>query len=434
MKPRFKSIAALFLAFLLVLTACGGGGDTGKTSDSQGGEQGGNDQVEIHFFHRWPNEPKKTYFDQAAEAFMKDHPNVKIKVESVLNDSYKEKIGVLVSSNDIPDIFTSWSDSFALNLVRSEKVRELDDLYQEDTEWASNIMESQKKGFTFDGKCYGVPLTVDGRAFFYNKDVFEKEGLQEPKTYDEFIQLLDKLKAAGFEQPLVCGLTDPWAISHYMGPIFDRLVPADVREKDYNIKTGEFTDPGYVEGLKMFKQLTTYMGDISNSVDHEATRNMFMNGEVPVIFLQLAEIRYLEKVENPINYGYFNFPEVTGGKGDQHTLEGAPEGFMLSKDAPKEAIEFLKFLTSSEAAANFTKETGELTAIEGGVNKDTASEAAIEAYELIKSADMISPWFDNAVDIKIGDIFMRGGQSLAIDQTTPEEIMKNVQEEAAKLR
>lgn len=434
MKTRFKSIAALLLAFLLVLTACGGGGDTGKTSDSQGGDQGGKDQVEIYFFHRWPNEPKKTYFDTMAKEFMEKNPNVKIRIESVINDSYKEKIGVLVSSNDIPDLFVSWSDSFANNLVNSGKVRELDDLYSEDTEWAGNIMESQKKGFTFDDKCYGVPLTVDGKSFFYNKDIFAKEGLQVPTTYDELIQVLKKLKDAGYEQPLVCGLTEPWVISHYMGPIFDRMVPKEVREKDYNVKTGEFTDPGYVEGLKMFKELTTYMGEISNSIDHETSRNMFMNGESPIVFLQLAEIRYLEKGDNPVNYGYFNFPEVKGGKGDQHTLEGAPEGYMLSKDAPKEAIEFLKFLTSPEQAAKFTKDSGELTAIEGGVTEETASGASREAYELIKSAESITPWFDNAVDIKIGDIFMRGGQSLAIDQTTPEEIMKNVQEEAAKLR
>lgn len=433
MKIRFTSMVAIFLALMLTLTACGGGGDKESTGSKEADNKSG-EQTEIYFFHRWPNEPKKTYFDDMAKAFMEEHPNVKIRIESVINDSYKEKIGVLVSSNDIPDIFVSWSDSFAQNLVKSEKVRALDDLYMENTEWASKIMESQKKGFTFDDKCYGVPLTVDGKAFFYNKDIFEKEGLKAPESYDQLIEVLNKLKAAGYEQPLVCGLTEPWVISHYLGPIFDRLVPRDVREKDYNIKTGEFTDPGYIDGLKMFKELTSYMGTISNSIDHETSRNMFMNGESPVVFLQLAEIRYLEQGDKPVNFGYFNFPAVKGGKGDQNTLEGAPEGFMLSKDAPKEAIEFLWFLTSSDAAAKFTKDTGELTAIEGGVTEETASAFSRKAYELIKSAESITPWFDNAMDIKVGDIFMRGGQSLAIDQITPEEIMKNVQSEAAKLR
>ena len=107
---------------------------------------------------------------------------------------------------------------------------------------------------------------------------------------------------------------------------------------------------------------------------------------------------------------------------------------MLSKDAPKEAIEFLQFLTSSEAAGKFTKDTGELTAIEGGVTEKTASKASCEAYNVIKSAESITPWFDNAVDINVGDVFMRGGQSLAIDQTTPEQIMKDVQAAVAKLK
>lgn len=431
MKAKKKIFVALLFLLTLVFAACGKKANT-DSKEADAGKTG--KEVEVYFFHRWPNEPKKTYFDEMAKKFSEKHPNVKIRIERVINDSYKEKIGVLVSSNDIPDIFVSWSDSFAKNLVKSGKVRELDDLYKENTEWSSNIMESQKKGFTFDGKCYGVPLTIDGKAFFYNKDIFQKLGLEAPKNYDELISVLDKLKDTGYKEPLVCGLTEPWVVSHYLGPIFDRVVPKEVREKDYNTDTAEFTDPGYVEGLNIFKKLTTYMGEVSSSIDHETSRNMFMSGKSPIVYLQLAEIRYLEQVDKPINFGYFNFPAVKDGKGEQNTLEGAPEGFMLSKDAPKEAIEFLQFLTSSEAAGKFTKDTGELTAIEGGVTEKTASKASCEAYNVIKSAESITPWFDNAVDINVGDVFMRGGQSLAIDQTTPEQIMKDVQAAAAKLK
>ena len=64
--------------------------------------------------------------------FEKQNPNIKIEMDSVVNDAYKEKIRVLISSNDVPDVFLSWSDSFAYNLVKSGKVKSLNDMLAKD--------------------------------------------------------------------------------------------------------------------------------------------------------------------------------------------------------------------------------------------------------------------------------------------------------------
>ena len=58
----------------------------------------------------------------------------------------------------------------------------------------------------------------------------------------------------------------------------------------------------------------------------------------------------------------------------------------------------------------------------------------MEAYEIVLNASATAPWFDNAVNINIADIFMRGGQSLATGGITPEEIMEEVQAEASRLK
>jgi raffinose/stachyose/melibiose transport system substrate-binding protein len=309
----------------------------------------------------------------------------------------------------------------------------LNDVISEDQDWSSKIIESQYSGFTFDDVTYGIPFTVDGKAFFYNKAIFKEHNIDVPNTYDEFIKVLDKLQDAGYKEPLVEGLTNTWAISHYLGTIFQRVVEPSVLEKDYNQNTGEFTDAGYINGLEMFQELTTYMGDVSTAIDHEAARNMFGNGEVPVLYMQFAEIKMVEEIGD-VEIGFFDFPEVTDGKGNQTSLTGAPEGWMLSKTAPKEAVDFLKFLTSEETAFDFTKTDGQLNAIEGAVTTDNVNGNSLEAYELITNATSTAPWFDNAVNINIADIFMRGGQELATGQTTPEKILEAVQKEAEKLK
>ncbi|MGX6444033.1 ABC transporter substrate-binding protein [Neobacillus sp. K501] len=421
-----RLIAIVMTILLLALTACSSSGGSEKSSSSNG------DVVEINFFHRWPNEPRKSFYDQKIKEFMDAHPNVKINVDSVLNDSYKEKIRVLVSNDDLPDIFSSWSDSFALNLVSSDRIMPLDDLLAEDKEWSEKFIESQFSGFTFDDVTYGVPFTVDGKAFFYNKEIFKKHNIEIPKTYKEFIAVLDKLKDEGYETPLVEGLTNGWAISHYLGTIFQRVVDPAVTAKDYNEKTGEFTDAGYIKGLEVFKELTKYMGEVSTAIDHEAARNMFASGEAPIVYMQFAEVKMVED-QKKVEFGFFDFPEIEGGKGDAGALTGAPEGWMLSKNAPKEAVEFLKFLTSEETAYDFTKTDGQLNAVKGAVDEENTSPARLEAYQIVTEASATTPWFDNAVNITIADIFMRGGQSLANGQMTPKEVMEEVQAEAKRL-
>lgn len=423
-----KLILSAFSAALL-LVGCG----NNESDDNEAGNSDG-DVVEINFSHRWPQDPRNSFFAEKAAEFeeLKDG-KVKINVDSVLNDSYKEQIRVLVSNDNLPDIFCSWSGSFASNLVSSGRIKNLDDVMAEDTEWSDKIMESQLIDFTVDDSVYGIPLTIDGKGFFYNTAIFEENGIEEPETYSEFIDVLDQLQAAGYEEPIMEGLTDAWAISHYMGTYFDRLVPEDVRLADYRPaegEAGEFTDPGYVEGLKLFGELTDYMGETANGIDHEAARNMFINSEVPVIYLQFGEMHYLEDTD--VEYSYFNFPEIEGAAGNQDTLTGAPEGFMVSDNAPEEAVEFLKFLTSEEVAADFLADAGQLVAIEGSVTEENASEQDIGAYEMIQGA-VPTAWLDNDVDINIADVIMRGGQTLALGQNTPEEIMEEVQQKAATL-
>jgi len=428
---KILSLLTLLVLVTLFLTACSS--DKGATTPTSANVNNNEDMVEIDFFHRWPNEPRKSFYDQKIAEFEEANPNVKINVDSVLNDSYKEKIRVLVSNDGLPDIFSSWSHSFAENLVSSDRVLSLNEIIKEDTDWSSNIMETQFEGFTFDDTTYGVPFTVDGKAFFYNKSIFEENNIQVPKTYEDMIDTLDSLQKAGYETPLVEGLTNTWAISHYLGTIFQRIVDPEILVQDYNTSTSKFTDEGYIKGLEIFQELTSYMGEVSTAIDHEAARNMFAAGEVPILYMQFAEVKLVQDIGD-VDIGFFNFPSIDGGKGDQTALTGAPEGWMLSKSAPPEAVEFLKFITSPETAMEFTKADGQLNAIKGGITKENANSTSLEAYDILLDSSSTAVWFDNAVDINVADIFMRGGQSLATKQITPAEIVKEVQQAVQKLQ
>ena len=394
------------------------------------------DKVTVNFFHRWPNEPKNSYINSLIDEFEAANPDIDIVADCVLNDSYKEKIRVLVSTDALPDVFFSWSGVFGENLTRSGRVLALDDVMARDSEWSSQIVEGQWAPFNYNGKQYGVPWSMDGKAFFYNVDVFNELGIEIPTTLNELYAVCEKLKENGYDEPISAGFSAPWAVSHYLGTICQRVVDPEVLAKDYT-GGGDFSDPAYIEALNIFKKLGEYMTSDPCSVDHEFARNAFIMGVSPMCYMQLAEMKYMRDDEE-LNYAFFNFPAVEDGKGDPGQLTGAPEGMMISATAKPEvqeaAIKFMEFVISKEGGHRMIAECGEISCVKGAWDETNCDEKQLEAINLILAATEPAVWQDCATEATIANAFMNGGQLLLTGDMTAEDVMASVQTAAAALK
>ena len=389
------------------------------------------DKVTVNFFHRWPNEPKNSYINSLIDEFEAANPDIDIVADCVLNDSYKEKIRVLVSTDALPDVFFSWSGVFGENLTRSGRVLALDDVMARDSEWSSQIVEGQWAPFN-----YGAPWSMDGKAFFYNVDVFNELGIEIPTTLNELYAVCEKLKENGYDEPISAGFSAPWAVSHYLGTICQRVVDPEVLAKDYT-GGGDFSDPAYIEALNIFKKLGEYMTSDPCSVDHEFARNAFIMGVSPMCYMQLAEMKYMRDDEE-LNYAFFNFPAVEDGKGDPGQLTGAPEGMMISATAKPEvqeaAIKFMEFVISKEGGHRMIAECGEISCVKGAWDETNCDEKQLEAINLILAATEPAVWQDCATEATIANAFMNGGQLLLTGDMTAEDVMASVQTAAAALK
>lgn len=394
------------------------------------------DKVTVNFFHRWPNEPKNSYINSLIDEFEAANPDIDIVSDCVLNDSYKEKIRVLVSTDALPDVFFSWSGVFGENLTRSGRVLALDDVMARDSEWSSQIVEGQWAPFNYNGKQYGAPWSMDGKAFFYNVDVFNELGIEIPTTLNELYAVCEKLKENGYDEPISAGFSAPWAVSHYLGTICQRVVDPEVLAKDYT-GGGDFSDPAYIEALNIFKKLGEYMTSDPCSVDHEFARNAFIMGVSPMCYMQLAEMKYMRDDEE-LNYAFFNFPAVEDGKGDPGQLTGAPEGMMISATAKPEvqeaAIKFMEFVISKEGGHRMIAECGEISCVKGAWDETNCDEKQLEAIDLILAATEPAVWQDCATEATIANAFMAGGQLLLTGDMTAEDVMASVQTAAAALK
>jgi len=107
-----------------------------------------------------------------------------------------------------------------------------------------------------DGKIYGLPIQQNLQHLFYRKDIFEKYGLQPPKTFDQLFQVLDTLKLKGdtaYPFALAIGGTDGAATEFnnaliaFEGQWFDKD-----NQPTFNSKQG-------IEALYFLKKLIPYM-------------------------------------------------------------------------------------------------------------------------------------------------------------------------------
>ncbi|WP_134699705.1 ABC transporter substrate-binding protein [Ammoniphilus sp. YIM 78166] len=438
MKKMFK----LFTNILLVSTfavGCSSSSTTPASNPDPASSQPAatvpsGETVTLKFFHRWPKDPDKSYFDQVVKEFEQANPNIKIETEAVLNDSYKEKIRVLLGTNNPPDVFTSWSGEFAYKFVRGDKVLDLTPHLQKDQAWANQLVQTQFPPFTLDGKIYGAPMTLDGKTFFYNKEIFKQLNLEVPKTWPEFIQTLQKIKDSGIT-PIAFGNKAPWAVSHYIGTFNQRMVDQETRMKDYNRATGTFEDPGYVEALRKLNELSPYFNKDVNALEHQFARQTFIDGKAAIGYFQKAEIGLIEP-NIKFEIGFIDFPQIDGAKGNPTYLTGAPEGWMISSltKHPEEALKFVKFLTSKEMGEKYVKDVGKLSAVQGTVHANTATPTQIEAVDRVMKAEGFSLWLDTDMDIKIVDAYLAGAQQMLAGQKTPEEVIADVQKAAAQVR
>ena len=440
-KNIWKKTLSLAMAGItaLSLTACGGGnsetaapagqGDSKQTTAESAQAEG--EQKVITFMHRFPDEPYNTFINTKLAEYEQMHPDIKFNIISAQNQEYKEKIKIVAGSEDTPDIFFSWVGDFTERFIREDLILDLTPYLEADPEWKDSFIESQLEQYVnADGMQYGIPFRLDCKLFFYNKAIFDEHNLTVPTTWDEFINVCETLKAAGIT-PISFGNQEPWSASHYIGTLNQICVPDEVREKDYNPKTGEFTDPGYVEALQYYQQILQYTNDNPNGVKPDMGRTNFIMEQSAMYYAELIEIPYIKADNAEMEFGMFNFPKIEGAKGNQDILTGVPEGFVVSSKTkyPDECVEFLKWFLGKEVGTQMCQEIGWFNAAKG-TTEGLTDQALLDGYNAVMEAKAMSAWLDNALYSTVCDEYLTSVSALTGGDITPEQAMENIQAKA----
>ncbi len=387
----------------------------------------------IEVFTRFSDGATKAYFEEVASAFMAENPDIKVVLSSANNANYKQEINVRLASNSSPDIYFAWSGCYAENFADGGRALDLTPYLEENgSEWYNSFITNQFGPFTFDGKIYGIHLMMDGKAFYYNQDIFDELGLSVPENWDEFMVVLKALKTAGYI-PISLGNIEDWATGHYMTTLNQRVVPEDVLAADYALE-GDFSASEYITALEYLEELVPYFTPEFNSVTYDAGINDFLSGKAAIYYEQFNQVQYIAPAT--FNWSWFDFPDIPGAAGDQNALTGAPQGLMVSSSTkyPEACVKFLKYLTNLENSKKLVKEAMMFSCVDGAITSETATEKMALMAETIKAASKVNLWLDNATDSEVCSVYLSGIQAMVGGDMSPEDVMKAVQQKAAQVK
>jgi raffinose/stachyose/melibiose transport system substrate-binding protein len=391
----------------------------------------------ISFLHKYGDPRYAPYFDSVVAGYQALHPNVKIDVTAETDQGVKDKLRVLAASNTLPDIYFSWAGDFTKKFVRGGLAKDLTEDVSGD--WKASFTPAALDAYTYDGKLYGVPITLDAKYLVYNNKMFQDSGIAVPTTLEELLAACDAFKAKGVMDPIAFGNQYGWPAIHFMTQLNAYEVPAATMATDYDPATGAFTDPGYLKALQDFADLNSHcLTQGANGMSHENAQANFLTSQSPMHYIEAVEFKVLTEAggapaDIANNWGFIKLPAPAAAPGDKGALEGAPDGFLVN---PKSehldiAVDFLKYLTSLDNAKKLTADLGWLSPVIGSATAENTFPQNVQVIDDISKASSMAIWLDTVTNIDVANAYLNGLQAMLDGTKTPADVVADVQAAAA---
>ncbi|MBB3159339.1 ABC-type glycerol-3-phosphate transport system substrate-binding protein [Microbacterium proteolyticum] len=417
---------ALAVASTLTLAGCAGGG-SGQNADGS---------VTLTLWHNSTTGDGKQYWEDTAAAFEEANPGVTIEIQALQNEELDGKLQTALNSGDAPDLFLARGGGKLADMVEAGQAMDLTDKISPETK---TVLGASLGAFEVDGKNYGMPVAVLPSGIFTSQDLLTAAGVTAaPATISDLEAANTKIRATGVA-PIAVGAKDAWPAAQWYYNFALRACAKDVL--DAAAETRSFDDPCWLdagENLQSFLATQPFNeGFLTTAAQQGAgsSAGLLANHQAAMELMGAwnpGVIASLTPDEQPLaDLGWFPFPEVPGGDGEEGAIMGGVDGYSCWVNAPAQCTDFLNFVVNQENQERYADafQTIPASSEATGAVTTPALQSALQAYT---DAPYVSVWLDTLYGQNIGNALNVAVVDMFAGKGSPQDIVDGVNAAAAR--
>ena len=392
--------------------------------------------VTIDWYHIQNNDPGKSLWQDLADEYQADHPNVTINLTVLENEAFKTKLTTLLQQGSVPDLFQSWGGGGMRQQVEAGFLK---DISADVASWKDTINAGALGMYQVDGKQYGIPFDLGLVGFWYNTKSFTDAGISAPPaTWDEFLAAVQTLKDKDIA-PIALAGKDTWTGAFYWAYLAVRNCGQAGMDKA--VVSGDWSDPCFVKAGEQFKQLIDmnpfqkgFLAAPWDGAGSSAAAMATYNGAIQLMG------QWLPGTVNANSggargmgegLGWFPFPSVAGSPGDPFDGIGGGNGFAVGKDAPPETVDFLHYLVSLDAANRWGALNSGILPTTVGSEASTTDPMLSLVLDGRAKAKFVQLYLDQATTPELGGAINEAVATLYGGDGTPQSVVDAISQAAA---
>jgi multiple sugar transport system substrate-binding protein len=322
---------------LLGAGACGGGGGTSG----------------MLRWSMWSDTPEETkVWKDLAEDVHKKNPDITVNLETVTFADYWDKLSTQIASENEADIVAMQSLRMPGFAVRGA-LQSLEPFIEDDSGFdVEDFFEPIRQGLSSEGELHALGYDIGPILLYYNKDLFNKAGVEPPSpetpmSWEEFREKAEQLtdpgaKEYGFvEQPVFDSIV-PWIWSGG-GDYMNEAQTECTLDTPESIEAMEFVISMITDGIAA---PVTDLANTSFAIEEFYGGKIGMHVDGPWQFINIKENSDFEWDVAPL---------PAGPAGSVTPAAGSGFGISNTTENPDAAWEALKILTSTGSLEKLVK-------------------------------------------------------------------------------
>ena len=339
----------------------------------------------------------------------------------------------LLNGKNSPDAYFEWSgarldqrvaEGYAADISGDIESSGLKDLFT----------DGAFAGYDSNGALSMIPRARDvTNVLWYNVDMFEKNGVTPPTTWEELNAACAKFVAAKVNC-FVQGNKDLWTVGNWGGHIISRVTGEALYAETLQ-KSKPMNSPEFVKGLTVLADLAKagYVNESVNSIADNEAASQFFQGKAAFHPIGSWLIGTQQGEAPDFKMDFINLPAISDGAGDQNSIMAVYTGYIVNAKSTKktEVMNFFKVLYNAENAKKIA-DAGTLLLVKS-LASGTLDPLTEKINALLNGATVVVAPPDTGFELPVADA-LNAAQAEAIGgKSTPQAALDAAQEKVAAL-